>query len=301
MFMYKININLNLYKTFYDVAMCNSITEAAKKNYMSQPAISKAIKKLESELGVKLFYRAINGVELTEKGRELLYYVEKSFNSLVIAERQMIEDKKLERGKLSIGMPSNIGSFYLFDSIINFHKTYPNIEITIMTGPSSKLMNFLDSHVVDFIIDTAPVKTQDKDLTIQKLTSVKYAFIAKKDSKIEDISKIKSLSDLKDKQLILPISNTAIRNDLDSLFFDKNIEPKNVLNIHTSEMIIGAVKKDLGIGYVIENLIDSEIQVIDIEEELPKVEIDLVYNKNYLTVSSKKFINEYIKDFNKKL
>lgn len=69
MFMYKNNINLNLYKTFYDVAMCNSITEAAKKNYTSQPAISKSIKKLESELGIKLFYRAINGVELTEKGK----------------------------------------------------------------------------------------------------------------------------------------------------------------------------------------------------------------------------------------
>lgn len=227
--------------------------------------------------------------------------MEKSFNSLVVAERQMLEDKKLERGKLSIGMSSNIGSFYLFDSIIDFHNNYPNIEITIMTGPSSKLMNYLDSHVVDFIIDTAPIRTQDKDLTIQKLTSVKYVFIVKKDSRIDGISEIKCLGDLKDKQLILPIPNTANRNDLDSLFFDNNIELQNVLNIHTSEMIIGAVKKDLGIGYVIEDLIDSEIQIVGLKEELPRVEIDLVYNKNYLTISSKKFINDYIKDFNKKL
>jgi len=84
--MYKSNINLNLYKTFYDVAKCGSISKAAKETFSSQPAISKAIKKLEEELGTQLFYRNLNGVELTEKGKELLYFVEKSYNNLIIAE-----------------------------------------------------------------------------------------------------------------------------------------------------------------------------------------------------------------------
>ena len=46
----------------------------------------------------------------------------------------MLETENLERGKLSIGMPSNIGSFFLFDKIMDFHKKFPNIEITIITG-----------------------------------------------------------------------------------------------------------------------------------------------------------------------
>ena len=125
--MYKSNINLNLYKTFYEVAKYGSISETAKKTYSSQPAISKSIKKLESDLGVQLFFRNLSGVELTEKGKELLFYVEKSYNNLIIAERNMLETQTLNRGKLSIGMPSNIGSFYLFDKIIDFHKKYPNI------------------------------------------------------------------------------------------------------------------------------------------------------------------------------
>lgn len=299
--MFNNNINLNLYKTFYDVSKCGSISEAAKKTYSSQPAISKSIKRLEDELGVKLFYRTLNGVELTDKGKELLFYVEQSFNSLMVAERQILEDNNLERGKLSIGMPSNIGSFYLFDSIVEFHKNYPNIEITIMTGTSTKLMSFLDKHIVDFAIDTAPVSTNDADIIVKPLTTVNYSFIVKKGTKIKGINKIKSLKDLSDKQLILPIPNTANRNDLDELFFDNKLKMKNVLNIHTSEMIIGAVRKDLGIGYVIEDLIDNELEILPIEEELPTVEIDLVYNKNYITTSSKKFINEYIKDLDSKL
>ena len=125
--MYKSNINLNLYKTFYDVAKCGSISQAAKSCYTSQPAISKSIKKLEEELDTQLFYRNLSGVELTDKGRELLYFVEKSFNNLIIAERSMLETENLERGKLSIGMPSNIGSFFLFDKIMDFHQKFPNI------------------------------------------------------------------------------------------------------------------------------------------------------------------------------
>jgi len=66
-------------------------------------------------------------------------------------------------------------------------------------------------------------------------------------------------------------------------------------------MIIGAIRKDLGIGYVIENLKDNELEVLPIKEELPIVDIMIVYNKNYLTTSSVKFMKEYIKDFNSEL
>ena len=61
-------------------------------------------------------------------------------------------------------------------------------------------------------------------------------------------------------------------------------------------MIISAVKKNLGIGYVIENLAlnDSDIKVLKIKEKLPTVKIMLVYNKKYLPIAPKKFIKTYI-------
>lgn len=294
--MYKTNINLNLYKTFYDVAKCGSFSKAAEEGYTSQPAISKSIKKLEEELGVKLFYRENSGVRLTDRGKELLYFVEKSYNNLVVAERNMLETDALERGKLSIGMPSNVGSFFLFDKIIDFHKHFPKIEITIITGSTSNLLNLLDTHKVDFVIDTSPINVDlNKDITVSKLAEVNYKFIVKKDTKI-DISKVNRLKDLEKLPLILPISSTANRNDLDTLLRENNVTIENVLNIHTSEMIIAAVKRDLGIGYVIENLAfqDSDIEVLNLEETLPKVGINIVYNKHYLTTAPKRFIKDYI-------
>ena len=291
--MFKTDINLNLYKTFYELAKYKSFSETAKQTYMSQSAISKAIKKLEEELGTPLFIRKKNGVDLTEKGEELLFFVEQSFNSLVTAERRMLETNNLDRGKLSIGMPSNIGSFYLFYHIIKFHDDYPKIEVTIITGSTTKLLSLLESHEVDFIIDTPPFKNLDKNKTTVKLDSVKYCFISKEKRNIT------SVKDLKDEQLILPIPKTENRNKLDLVFKETETEVQNVLNIHTTEMIIAAVKRNLGIGYVIEDLVkyeleNKELYKVPVKETLQKTDIDLIYDINYLTSASIKFIKEYM-------
>ena len=291
--MFKTDINLNLYKTFYELCKYKSFSETAKQTYLSQSAISKSIKKLEEELDTVLFIRTKSGVELTEKGKELLFFVEQSFNSLLTAERKMLETNNLERGKLSIGMPSNIGTFYLFDNIIKFHNDYPNIEVTIITGSTTKLLSLLESHEVDFIIDTPPFKNLDKEKTIVKLDTVNYCFISKE---YENIASVKELSN---KQLILPIPKTENRNKLDLVFKESEVEMNNILNIHTTEMIIAAVKRGLGIGYVIENLVkyeleNKELYKVPIKEKLQTIDIDLIYDINYLTTASIKFIKEYM-------
>ena len=116
--MLKNNINLNLYKVFYEVSKYGSFSKTAELTYTTQSSVSKSIKKLEDELGTQLFYRKAGGIELTDKGRELLFYVEKSYGNLLTAERLMLEEENLERGKLNIGLPSHIASFFFFDKIV---------------------------------------------------------------------------------------------------------------------------------------------------------------------------------------
>lgn len=66
--MFNYDINLNLYKIFYEVAMCENISISSKKLFITQSAVSKAIKKLESDLNERLFFRSTKGVKLTLKG-----------------------------------------------------------------------------------------------------------------------------------------------------------------------------------------------------------------------------------------
>lgn len=296
--MYKSDINLNLYKIFYEVATNESISSASKKLIITQSAVSKAIKKLEEDLDTKLFYRNSKGVKLTDKGEELLFYVEEAFNNLITAERTMIESKTLNKGKISIGVPSQIGSFYIFEDIANFHKKYPNIEITIISKTTTQLLKLLERHEIDFIIDTSPINSKIDDIVIKPLIEVENCFVVRSDSSIST-EKIKSIKDLSYYPLVLPIKGTDNRKQLDKIFEKNNVEPNNVINIHTSEMIAGSIKKDLGIGYIIydvikDNVINGEFKILDIRENLPKITINLVYIEKYLTIAPKFFIENYL-------
>ena len=296
--MYKSIINLNLYKIFYEVALSESISDASKKLFITQSAVSKAIKKLEKNINTNLFYRNNKGVKLTDKGKELLFYVEEAFNNLVTAERTMIESQTLNKGKIAIGVPSQIGSFYIFEDITNFHKKYPNIEITIISKTTTQLLKLLEQHEIDFIIDTSPINTKIDNIVIKPLIEVNNCFVIKAESSIS-IDEIKSISDLVNYPLVLPIKGTDNRKQLDKIFEKNNIELNNVINIHTSEMIVGAVKKDLGIGYIIydvikDNVENGEFKTLNIKEKLPKITINLIYIEKYLTIAPKFFIKNYL-------
>lgn len=267
--------------------------------FITQSAVSKAIKKLEEDLNTNLFYRNSKGVKLTQKGEELLFYVEEAFNNLVTAKRTMIESKTLNKGKISIGVPSQIGSFYIFEDITNFHKKYPNIEITIISKTTTQLLKLLEQHEIDFIIDTSPINTKIDNIIIQPLIEVENCFVAKSDTLI-DVDKIKTIKDLAKYPLVLPIKGTDNRKQLDKIFEKNNVELNDVINIHTSEMIAGSIKKDLGIGYIIydvvkDNVENGEFKIININEKLPKVTINLVYIEKYLTIAPKFFIENYLK------
>lgn len=296
--MYKSDINLNLYKIFYEVASSGSISSASKKLIITQSAVSKAIKKLEDDLNTNLFYRNSKGVKLTDKGEELFFYVEEAFNNLIAAERTMIESKTLNKGKISIGVPSQIGSFYIFEDITNFHKKYPNIEITIISKSTTQLLKLLERHEIDFIIDTSPINSKMSDIVIKPLIEVENCFVIKSNSSIS-ASKITSIKDLANYPLVLPIKGTDNRKQLDKLFEKYGIELANVINIHTSEMIAGSIKKDLGIGYIIydvikDNIENGEFKVLKVKEKLPRVTINLVYIEKYLTIAPKFFIENYL-------
>lgn len=293
--MLKKNINLNLYKVFYDVCKYGSFSKTAEFTYTTQSAISKSIKKLEEDLETQLFYRNSNGIELTDKGRELYHYIEEAYNNLLTAERNLLETENLERGTLNIGLPSHIASFFFFDKIIDFHNKYPNIEMTLISASTGQLLDLIDRHEIDIIIDTAPINTNNMDLTVADLLTVNYAFICRKEN-YDKYKNIKSIKDLTDVPLVLPVKGTTNRGKLDALFIKNNVEPKKIVNIHTSEVILKAVDNDLGIGYLISDIVknNNNYKFINIKEELPTATIVFAYNKKYLTTAPIRFIEEYI-------
>ncbi len=289
-------INLNLYKVFYDVVKYGSFSKAAEFTYTTQSSISKSIKKLEEQLGIKLFYRNSHGVELTENGKELLYYVEQSYGNIMTAERLLMETDNLDRGKLNIGLPSYISSFFFFDKIKDFYKKYPNIEITVMNGSREYLLNLLNNHKIDFIIYSSPIfENLNKDLELVKLYPIEYKFFCRKD-KYEKYKHIKDIKDLENVPLVLPVPGSNNRRFLDEVLIKKDVKIKRAINIHTSEGILTAVKNDLGVGYIIEDIVkgDDTYKCINIKTKLHKEEVALIYNRKFLTKVPLRFIEEQL-------
>ena len=87
-----------------------------------------------------------------------------------------------------------------------------------------------------------------------------------------------------------------MRKNLEKLLLDNNIKYKCGLSVDTTDLIISAVKRNLGLGYVVkesvkEELNDGTLVAIDAGIELPKLYINLVYNKEYLSFPAEKFLN----------
>ena len=112
----------------------------------------------------------------------------------------------------------------------------------------------------------------------------------------ENPAKITKLSDLEDKCLIMPIERSSLRKNLNKVLDENGVKLAPQLAYATEELIIESTKKNLGIGYVVEGesirTEQDEIEKIELKEELPTIEINLVYIESYITELAKKFINE---------
>lgn len=288
------NVNLNSLKIFLSVATSHSFLEASNKLYISQPAISKSINKLEKDLGVTLFYRANKGVSLTSDGEILLKYVLDSKKILLACERMLSSNNSLDSGSIVIGAQSHIVRNFLLDRINKFRMDYPNVTFKILDLSTLGLIEALEKHEVDFVVDASPISSPYNNLTIKPIYNLDTCFIKSKSNNKE----IKNISDLDNECLIMPVVRSSLRKNLGK-YLEDSFVIKPQLEYETEELIIESVKRNMGIGYVVKGeTVDIEknfIDVIEFGKKLPTVEINLVYIDSNITPLVKKFISEEFK------
>ena len=287
------NINLNSLKIFFEVANSKSFLDAANRLLVSQPAVSKSMSKLEEDLGVVLFYRDNKGIELTPSGETLYKYLKDIKDLLMSCNRVLISMNDTEEGRIIIGVRSHIVRNYLMDKIDRFRQRYPRIIIELIDLSTSALIDKLEERKVDFVIDSTPIVSLYNNVEIKPICSLSTCFVKSFNNK----NRINCLKDLEKENLILPISRSSLRKNLENYLFEGDIKINSVLEFDTEELIIDAARRDLGIGYVIkpavQYLVDANIlEYIDIKEKLPEMEINLVYISNYLTNIAKLFLEE---------
>lgn len=163
-------LNLHLVRVFYQIVENQSFTKAAEKLFISQSAVSKAIRELETQLGLSLIERNMTGVKknktikLTEDGRILFEHARAIFSLEKVAIDDLQARIGLKQGKLTIGASTTIASYWLANYVTAFHQKYPNIELNIKVGNTEMMRQAL----IDCDIDLAIVEGEIDDQRINK-------------------------------------------------------------------------------------------------------------------------------------
>mgnify|MGYP000610453481 FL=1 len=292
------NINLEYYKIFYEVAKEQNITKASENLNISQPAISKTIKLLEEKLGGTLFVRTKKGVILTEEGKEFYSYITKAMEYINSAENKFSDLINLETGVIKIGINSTLTKEFLLSYLEIFNKSYPKIDIQITNGITSHLINELKNGLIDIVFLNLNDKDYGNDIDIIKCKKIHDVFIAsKKYSELND--KVISLNELKNYPLIFQAKGSNTRNFLDNFLKEKNITLKPNIELASYSLVTEFCKAGFGIGYAVKEFIqkdlnDGKIFSIKIKETIPERYIGFAISNKHLPSFSTKKLMEII-------
>jgi len=144
-------------KYLVSLAECGSFTAAAREHYVTQPAVSIQLGKLQNELGVVLFEVQGRTVRFTRAGEIVLDYAKKILN----LERELLREIKdltaLERGSIALGTIDAASTYVLPNIFSRFRELYPGIDVHLMISPTRPLLEELASGRLDLVVGTLPI------------------------------------------------------------------------------------------------------------------------------------------------
>jgi len=156
-----------------------NLSHAAEAMNITQPGLSKAMQRLQGELGTRLYQRRGRGIELTESGRALLRHVKLMEAQLADARAEVIGIAGGALGHARIGAGPSWLSRHLPDSMAVLMAQHPNLRFTVETGFPDKLIGRLRLGELDIVVGALPDNRVDPDLRFLRLTSDVMRVIAR--------------------------------------------------------------------------------------------------------------------------
>lgn len=288
------DINFELYKVFYYVAYKKSFSAAAKKLFISQSAVSQAIRQLELKLDCSLFQRNTKKVKLTHEGQALYTYIEQAFNFIKSGEKRLVDMNSLVSGEIKIGASDTICKYYLMPYFKIFNEKYPGIKIKVTNRTSVKCIELLRNGSVDFSVVNIPLHNESPQLEFKNTRAVQDVFIAG-GSYAHLKNKKLYLKDLEQLPLLVLEQNTITRDYFDNMLKDYNVEINPDIELGSIDVLIDMARIGLGIAFVPDFCANAasekDIFKLNIKENVPQRYMGVVTHKNIpLSVAASKFL-----------
>lgn len=283
-------MTINQMRYFQATCNYNNISKAATLYQVSQPAISNAIKELETELGVRLFVRNNNRLMMTDDARFLLKNINNILNQIDELETLM-KDKGEKQKSITIGVPPMIGSF-LFPKLVNgFLKLDPSVQFSITETGSLKVLNLLETNQIDLGLITYD-KDMEKKFSYVALLDTEFVFAVNKNHHFANKKTI-SFKDLDKQQIILYSKGSFQNRKIMQKIEETKIEPIVFLNSSQLATILQFLDYSNIGAFLHKEIVESYPNLVGIRFDEPiKVKIGLVYNRlTGLLSLPQKFVN----------
>ena len=288
-------VNLELYRVFYTVAKCGSLTKAAEELYISQPAVSQAIKQLETQLGGKLFNRTHKGMELSDTGgKQIFSIVEKALKLFDEAESKYAELKDTATGIVRICASDTVATHFLLPYIKEYHEKYPDVNLILQNGTSSETIELLKNNKGDIGFVNLPIDDSDINLcnTVMQLHDT---FVAS-DKFSELFGQVIDLKRLQDYPLLMLELSTATRQAIVSFAHSQGVHLHPEIELASLEFMLELAKNGIGIACIPKEFVKHELEEGSLKEirtnpTLPTRAIGLALPKREnMTFAVKEFI-----------
>ncbi|WP_082235495.1 LysR family transcriptional regulator [Halobacillus massiliensis] len=221
------------------IAEEKSLTKAAEKLFITQPALSYRLKQLEEAFQTKLFFRTKKGIEFTSEGEYLVEYAKKQIQGYATLKDELFNIGNEVRGTLRIGVSSNFAQYKLPALLKKFSTSYPNIQFKVQTGWSTEIMNLLNQSQIHL-----GILRGDYDWEGEKslLTKEQLYIISKNEISLEELPQLPFIYYKTDNSLKRLISKWW--NDQFSQ------SPLTAMEVDRQETSKEMVKNDLGFSVV---------------------------------------------------
>lgn len=288
------DINYELYKVFYHVAVTLSFSEASKQLFISQSAVSQSIKVLEKKLNQKLFIRSTKRVQLTPEGEILFKHIEPAMNLIKQGENQLLEAHTLNGGQLRIGASDTICRYYLVPYLNKFHKQFPHVHIKVTNQTSIACASLLEHGQVDFIVVNYPNSALSSTHIPRVINEFHDVFVANRQYFPLD-GREASLASLQKYPILMLDRKSTTSEFLHAMFQRSHLDLVPEIELSSNDLLIDLARIGLGIAFVPDFCIptdDKDLFVVKLKEELPKRQMVVAYNERMpLSQTAKQFMS----------
>ncbi|MFW2368898.1 MAG: LysR family transcriptional regulator [Desulforhopalus sp.] len=251
-------MKLDQLRTFQKVALTGSFTKAARKLFLTQPAVSQQVKALEDTYGVKLFDRKKKTIELTPEGRALYSKINVLLNELKDIEKLFEDLSEYDIGRIDIASTAIFSTYFLPRAMGSFNKKYQGIDLELHTGNSHKVITKLLEGGADF--GFGGVVKSEPDIQYKLIHQEPFVFVVGAEHPLVNRSRI-TVEDLKPYPFIWREHGTLIRRKMEEMLGGNQSSAifNNVIEVQNVETVKRLVEEGYGVTIIPEIAVRREI------------------------------------------